>query len=240
MYRDDYILRMIQRFGQVIAHIAGLRRQGQYPMALFACDDAMRNALGIGSADVAGRSEREILALIRFADRDGSWRELAAYVAAVLHAEACIYEAQGDDELVPPRALLALQLLVEAELARGAAAPESSGTFSPLLAEASDGPLPDFAPPREHLLELLHGFSLPSRTRAGLLALYEAEGAYARAEDTLFELLADEPANNELRQSGVAFYERILAHDDAALTAGGLPRPEAEASLAELRRPALP
>lgn len=235
MYRDDYILRMIRRLGQVIAHIAGLRRQGQYPMALLACDDAMRNALGIGSGEVATRSEREILALIRFADRDGSWRELAAYVAAVLHAEAAIYEAQGDDELVPPRAQLALQLLVEAELAAGAAASEVSGTFSPLLTEASDGPLPDYAPPRAHLLELLHGYSLPARTRAGLFALYEREGAFARAEDALFELLADDPANIELRRAGVAFYERILAQDDATLVSGGLPRPEAEASLAELR-----
>jgi hypothetical protein len=237
MYRDDYILRMIRRFGQVIAYIAGLRRQGQYPMALLACDDAMRNALGIGSEEAAGRSEREILALIRFADRDGSWRELAAYVAAVFHAEACIYEAQSDQELVPPRALLALQLLVEADLAEGAAAPDVSGTFSPLLAEASSGPLPDYAPPREHLLELLHGYSLPARTRGALFALYEREGTFAKAEDTLFELLADAPDDAELRRAGIAFYGRLLAQSDDALVAGGLSRTEAEASLAELQRP---
>lgn len=234
-YRDDYILRMIRRFGQVIAHIAGLRRQGQYPLALLACDEAMRNALGVSSEEAAGRSEREILALIRFADRDGSWRELAAYVAGVLHAEACIYEAQGDEQFVPPRALLALQLLVECQLAAGAAAPAASPTFSPLLAEASVGDLPDYAPPRAHLLELLHGYTIPARTRAALFTLYEREGSYARAEDALFDLLAEAPGDPKLRSSGIAFYERILAHPDAALDAGGLPRPEAEAALAELR-----
>lgn len=236
MYRDDYILRMIRRFGQVITYIMGLHRQGQYPMALLASDEAMRNALGIGSDDVSARSEREILALIRFADRDGSWRELAAYVAAILHAEACIYEAQGDEQLVPPRALLALQILVEAELGAGAAAAEESPTQSPLLVEPSGGPLPDYAPPREHLLELLHGYTLPARTRAALFTLYEREGAYGRAEDTLFDLLADAPADAALRGSGVAFYERILAQPDTTLESGGLPRSEAEASLAELRQ----
>lgn len=235
MYRDDYILRMIRRFGQVIAYLTGLYRQGQYPMALLACDEAMRNALGIGSDQIAGRSEREILALIRFADRDGSWRELAAYVAAILHAEACIYEAQGDEPLVAPRALLALQLLVEAELAVNAAEPEPSPTFSPLLVEASSGPLPDYAPPRAHLLELLHGYTVPAHTRAALFALFERDGEYGRAEDTLFDLIADAPTDATLRDSGVAFYERILDRSDAALEAGGLPRPEAEASLAELR-----
>jgi L-alanine-DL-glutamate epimerase-like enolase superfamily enzyme len=214
MYRDDYILRMIARFGQVIAYLAGLRRQGQYPMALLAADEAMRQALGVGSDQVAGRDEREILALIRFADRDGTWRELAAYVAAILHAEAAIYEAQGDHQLVPARALLALQLLTEAELAGDA--------------------LPEYAPPREHLLELLHGYHLPAHTRAALLQLYEREGAFARAEDALFALLADNPASAELRARGVALFERLLAHDDAALAAGGLSRAEVRRALAEL------
>jgi hypothetical protein len=215
MYRDDYILRMIRRLGQVIAYIVGLRRQGQYPLALMACDDAMRNALGAGSEALAARSEREILALIRFADRDGSWRELAAYVAAIFHAEAAIYAAQGDQELVPPRALLALQLLMECELA----GPE----------------LPEYAPPRAHLLELLEGYTLPAHTRAALFQLYEAEGAFGRAEDLLFDLLAAAPADAALRAAGVAFYERLLAQDDQALGEGGLPRSEAEAGLAELR-----
>lgn len=156
MYRDDYIMRMIHRLGQIILYIAGLRQKGQYPMALIAADDAMRNALGIGSDQVAGRNEREILALIRFADHDGSWRELTAYVAAILHAEAAIYQAQGDQPLVAPRALLALQLLLEAEL-------------------AGDG-LPDYAPPRVHLLELLGGHPLPARTSAALRILEEREG----------------------------------------------------------------
>jgi hypothetical protein len=233
-YRDDYILRMIRRFGQVIAYIMGLRKQGQYPMALMACDDAMRNALGIGSEEAARRNERELLALIRFADRDGTWRELAAYVAAILHSEACIYEAQGDAELVPPRALLALQLLIEAELGSGGPTPAESPTFSPLLVEASEGALPDYAPPRDHLVELLHGYTVPAHTRAALFTLYERDGQYSKAEDTLFELLAESPADATLREAGIAFYERILAQSDAALDAGGLPRPEAEAALAEL------
>ena len=220
MYRDDYILRMIRRLGQTIAYIAGLRKVGQYPLALMATDDAMRNALGVGSDALAARSDREILALIRFADRDGSWRELTAYVAAILHAEAAIYQAQGDSQLVPPRALLALQLLLEAE-----------------LADSGDAPLTglDFTPPRAHLLELLHGYSLPARTRAALFQLYEREGAFAQAEDTLFELLAEAPGDAALLAAGSAFYARILALDDAALDAGGLPRPEAESALAELK-----
>jgi hypothetical protein len=38
-----------------------------------------------------------------------------------------------------------------------------------------------------------------------------------------------------LLSAGIAFYERLLALGDIALSAGGLSRPEAEAALAELR-----
>lgn len=235
MYRDDYILRMIRRFGQVIAYILGLRQQGQYPMALLACDDALRNLLGVGSDDIAARNEREILALIRFTDRDGSWRELAAYVAAILHAEASIYEAQGDHELVVPRALLALQLLVEAELGSIAASTNGDDPSSHQAEADAATPLPDYAPPRKHLLELLHGYTLPAHTRSGLFALFERDGAFDKAENTLFELLGENPSADELRRAGVAFYERLLSLDDKQLVAGGLSRAEAAAALAELQ-----
>lgn len=216
MYRDDYIMRLIQRFGQVILYLSGLQRSGQYGLALTATDEALRNALGIGSENIAGRSEREILALIRFADRDGAWRELTAYIAAILHAEAAIYEARDQHDLAIPRALLALQLLSEASLA--------------------GDELPTYAPPRAHLLELLQGYTLPSRTRAALFMLYEREGAYSQAEDTLFELLADSPTSPELIASGIAFYERLLNCDTVALDAGGLPHTEVLTGLAELRK----
>ncbi|NTU81671.1 MAG: hypothetical protein HGA45_20210 [Chloroflexales bacterium] len=220
MYRDDYIMRMIRRFGQIMLYIAGLRQKGQYPLALIATDEAMRNALGIGSDAVAGRSDSEILALIRFADQDGTWRELAAYVAAILHAEAAIYQAQGDHELVAPRALLALEILSEAQLAAGDPIEEL-----------------DYAPPRAHLLELLDGYRLPAHTSTALLELYEREGAYAHAEDTFFHMLADAPASPELRARGVALFERLLEHPDAQIAAGGLSRAEVAATLAELRNP---
>lgn len=215
MYRDDYIMRMIRQLGTVIAYVAGLRRKNQYPLALIAIDNALRNQLGIGSEAIAGLSEREILALIRFADRDDSWRELTAYVAALLHAEAAIYIAQAQPELAVPRALHALQLLVECELAGDT--------------------LPEFAPPRAELIAMLGDYRLPARTRAALFQLFERDGAYDRAEDIFFDLLAETPTNPGLLGTGIAFYERLLAHDEAALLAGGLPRAEVLQSLAELR-----
>lgn len=217
MYRDDYILRMIRQFGQIVTYVLGLRRKKQYPLALIAIDNALRDRLGIGSDDLATRSEGEILALVRFNEREESWREVGTYVAALFYAEAEIYKAQDQPDQAAPRALRALQLLAECALD----APE---------------PLPDYAPPRAELLALLKDYHLPRRTRAALFHLAEVEGSFAEAEDQLFDLIAEHPGDPEIAASGASFFERLLTLTDEALVAGGLSREEVEAGLAELRR----
>ena len=49
-------------------------------------------------------------------------------------------------------------------------------------------------------------------------------------------MLEAEPGNVGLLEFGVSFYERLQGQGDVALAAGNLPRPELEASLAELRQ----
>jgi len=216
MYRDDYIMRMIRQFGQVVTYVLGLRRRRDYALALISTDEALRDRLGLGSDALAERSDGEILALIRFRDRDGLWREEGSYVAALLYAEATIYAERGEADRAATRALLAIQLLAECALG------------------ASD-PLPPYAPPRAELLALLRDYAIPARTRAALLALCEEQSDFAGAEDQLFHLLDEHPDDPDLRAAGLAFYERLLARPDADLVAGGLPRAEAIAGRAELR-----
>lgn len=216
MFRDDYIMRMIRQFGQIYAHVLGMRRRGQYPLALIAIDNAYRERLGLGSEAVTELSDVQLLALVRFGNAADSWRELGAFVAALLYSEAVILQEQGQPDDAAPRAMLGLQLLLECDLADGP-------------------PLPDYAPPRDELLGLLHDYELPAKTRAALFTLLARDGHYARAEDVLASLLDERPADAGLLGAGIAFYEGLLDHDDADLLAGGLPRDEVRAGLAGLR-----
>jgi hypothetical protein len=216
MYRDDYIMRMIRQFGQVYAYILGLRRRGQYPLALIAIDNAYRERLGLGSDAVAQLSDSQLLALVRFGETGESWREAGAFVAALLYSEAVILSEQGQPDDAAPRALLALQLLLECEL-------------------GADLPLPEYAPPRAELLDLLRGYELPVRTRAALFTLLAREGRYAQAEDVFASLLDERPADAGLISAGISFYAGLLDRADAQLEAGGLPRAEVMAALAALR-----
>ncbi len=63
---------------------------------------------------------------------------------------------------------------------------------------------------------------------------YEQTGQFARAEDALFAMLDGDPANSEMLEFGISFYDRLGAQSDDALSAGNLPRPELAAGRAEL------
>ncbi|NJN16712.1 MAG: hypothetical protein HC822_10775 [Oscillochloris sp.] len=217
MYRDDYIMRMITQFGQVLMYVLGLRRRNQFALALITIDNALRDLLGVGSDALVKRSDREILALIRFRDREGVWREEGMYIAGLLYAEAEIYAERDEPQRVAPRALRALQLLVECTVEY----PE---------------PLPEFMPPLDPLLKLLQGHAIPGPTRIALFALSERLGRFAIAEDQLFHLLDEHPADAGLRRDGIAFFQRLIARRDDELVAGGLSRDEVITALAELEQ----
>lgn len=219
MFRDDYILRMATQFGQILAHVLGLSRRQQFSLALIAIDQALRELLGIGSDALKHVSESQLLALVKFSAQTSAWRDRGAILAALLREEGRIYAQQQNQEASDLRYFQALQIMLEIEL---------SAADQPLV-------LPDYAPSVEELVEQLREVHLPSTTSASLFHYYEQSGAYAQAEDTLYELLATEPNTDAVLDLGRAFYARLLQQSDAALEAGNLPRAEIAAGLAELQ-----
>lgn len=218
MYRNDYILRLIAQFAEVIHYVLGLRRDGKLGLTLMAIDQALRDLLGIGSEQLKTLSDAQALALIRFASPDESWRSKGAYVAALLAHEGAVLAAREQGAASDQANLLALQIALEVHLGAGELA------------------LPGFTPDVTELSTALAGMALPTRTTAALLRYHEEAGNFAHAEDLLFaqlDLTGDDAA---LAATGVALFERLLACDDTALAAGNLPREEIVAALEELGR----
>ena len=95
--------------------------------------------------------------------------------------------------------------------------------------------MPEFVPRVEAILASLSESPLPPRTHALLMRHYEQTGQFAKAEDALFSILEAAPGDAAVIDFGLAFYDRILRQSDAMLTAGNLPRAEAEQGLRELK-----
>src|SRR6266567_188118 len=92
----------------------------------------------------------------------------------------------------------------------------------------------------EQLISLLTSGSMPDLRRVASVREVVKSEADVHAEDALFEAIDDLPADTSLVDAGIAFYQRLLALQDADLETGGLPRDEVKSSLAELLRRQLP
>lgn len=87
----------------------------------------------------------------------------------------------------------------------------------------------------EELLRILAGTALPMPTTLLLFSYYERYGQYGKAEDTLFHVMDDNPAESEIAELGLGFYDRLESMADDRLERGGLPRDEVREGLEQLK-----
>lgn len=216
MIREDYILAWIKRYVRWLLEIAGFIRAEDYQAALRRVDVALRHLLGLGLDSVIGLSDGEILARLTVGEPTQFVQEKCILLAALLRQLGIVCAAQQRNDESRDCSVKALHIILGIKLS------------SPEM------PLPEYAPTVEDLLEQLRPYALPPRTYGALMIFHEQTGRFAKAEDALFALLEATPDTPEATAIGVAFYQRLQALPDDVLAAGGLPRVEVEAGLAEL------
>lgn len=217
MIREDYLIGWIKRYLHWLAEIAGLIRSADYVAAARRADLALRELLGLGADSVGSLTDGELLARLAVDDPPLVVRDKALLLAALLTALGRTAAAQNDPDRARDCWLKALQVALGVSLQGG-------------------GAWPEFAPTPPTLLELLGPTALPPRTEAALLLYHEHRGEFARAEDALFRFLDTTGNAPEALEIGRAFYHRLRALSEEALTLGGLSRAEVEDGLAALER----
>lgn len=210
MIRQDYLMRLAQRFAQALAQALFYKNKQEYDRAEAEIDAALSDCFGLQPAaspdldallnDCAAAGEATPENLIRLAElfrERGEIQHLRANAAAAAQSNA-----------------LALGLFLE-------------------LLQTSVVSL-DLIQKTESLIERVTGTRLPAAVLKRLLSYYEARGLLARAEDILYEWLdTKDPAAPE---GGLAFYNRLSSKPDDELNEGGLPRPEVDQGRAEWLR----
>jgi tetratricopeptide (TPR) repeat protein len=219
MIRRDYFLRMIEEFAQALARIRSLKRGQRWREASTNLDAEFERLLGEGAQAVARRSESELLSRLMQDGPTHLVRDKTFMLTTLLKEAGDVAAAEERVDESRECHLKALHLLLDV-LARG---------------EVFD--CPEFVPKVEMLKEALQGSPLPQRTHAMLMQHHERTGEYAKAENALFAMLDAEPDNGDIVEFGLAFYNRMLAQSDMALTEGALPRAEVEEGKELLQRP---
>jgi hypothetical protein len=214
--RRDYLLRQIEQFVAMLAKIAGLTKSEQWQEASAATAGEFQRLAGMDARELLRMSETELLARLIRGEPTLLVESKAFMIATLLKANGDLIASQGRLEESRQYYLKGLHLLLD--------------TFG--RNEITERP--DFVPAVEAFLTGLRDAPLPAMTNAILMRHYERTGEFAKAEDALFGMLDAGPASIELLDFGRLFYQRLLGLNDATLTAGNLPRAEAQAGLAEL------
>jgi tetratricopeptide (TPR) repeat protein len=218
MPRDDYVRRLIAEMGRAWPRIVALIRAQRLPAARTAVEQALPQLLGLSVDAARTMAPHELVARLMIGEAPAEGRDKCVALAALLKALGEISTAEGDADAGAEEYRKALEVLLI------------------VLAHSPDYTPPDYAPSVGELAETLAMYQLPRQTNHLLMSYYEQIGAYARAEDTLFEMLDTSPGNAETLDVGRAFYMRLLQCSDERLAAGDLTRREVEAGLSELEQ----
>ncbi len=213
MMKQDYILRVIEEFGQAWALVVARLRAGRYTEALEGVDEVARRHVGLSLNLINGMSSQDLLGLMHVGDSLDRGR--CVLLVELLREQGEILELQGQPAEAVVARVKALDIFLEVHDAY--AEPELAERHAAI----------------DRMIGRLEQYRLPPAVLLRLLPYYERARRYADAEDVLYELLAetrtlDTGEFETAADAGAAFYERLLALSDAELHAGGLPRDEVE------------
>lgn len=212
MFRQDYILRLIQQFGVVWAQLVKQLQAGLFPSTRLSLNLAYKQLLGIEPERVRHWNSRTMLSHMQFGVEPEYGRDRTLVLSALLTIESDLLQADGDEEGAALMRQYALDLLLTIHL------------------QFPEAELPDYTPSVANLLEDLADFKLSSHTYHLLMRYYEAQGDFASAENAFYDWLEDSDSSLGLSE-GRAFYLRLNAHSDEELEAGNFSREEVKSGL---------
>jgi hypothetical protein len=214
MYQEDYILRHIRLFVQMIARIFGLIKDGDISFALEVVEGAFRDYLGLSMDDFLAYPQDRLLDFLVFGELGTLGVNKAGFAANLLLQAGIAHRMQNHMERSAPCLEKGLGLVLELELSK-------QGPFE----------MPEFAPTVEDFLKESSLASFSPDVLGALAFYFEKSGEYARAESVVRVMLEMDPADPEMRAFARSFYEYLLAETDDTLAKGGARRQQLEAAL---------
>jgi len=216
MVRQDYIIRMIEKFGEILREIVSKTSAEHFEEAKQDIAQTCEELVGVGIDDVCSTADSKLVAKLLRDRSPQEGRDRLYMLIALLNVAGGNHLKQGLEEKHRAHVLKALNLML------------TIGGFT------DEEVTPEYAPKVDHLLQQLDG--VPAKTLVGLMQFYESHNELGKAEDRLFELIDLVENKQPAIELGSAFLHRQLAKSDEELVTGNLPREEVEEGLGELDR----
>jgi hypothetical protein len=204
MLQEDYVIRMIRLAVAALATILGLKQSGSFQQAQDLIAVTLTQLTGMDDRLLVTLDDASLLAVL--SNRQGPDYDRIIIAADLLEEGSDVYHAMGLDQEARACALRALGLYLETALGPVEYPPGELGQRI------------------EHTLESLGTAPLPVESLYPLWFYLEKSSQYGRAILTLEELFRQVGGNPELKEQGLAFFQRLARLENAALEAGGANR----------------
>ena len=216
MSQRDYILRIAQELGSVLAQVLYNRQIKDYAAAHKLIDEQSKQIYGMGIGFMRSVPEETLLSMLTSFDTLDT--EKCWLLAILLKAEGDIYEDQDSASESYYSYIRSLNLFLEV-LLLGTANTDKN-----------------IAPEIDELLARLSAYDLPGRSKLLLFRYFDHIHQYARAEDLLFEMLEASDSNEDILAYGTTFYQHLLKKSDASLSADNFSKKKALEGLSQLEK----
>jgi Family of unknown function (DUF6483) len=216
MSQRDYILRIAQELGSVLAQVLYNRQIEDYAAAHKLIDEQSKQIYGMGIGFMRSVPEETLLSMLSSFDTLDT--EKCWLLAILLKAEGDIYWDQDSAGESYYSYIRSLNLFLEVSL---------FGT-----ANTDNNIVPEI----DELLSRLSVYDLPGRSELLLFRYFEHIHQYARAEDLLFEMLEASDSNEDALAYGTSFYQHLLKKGDASLSTYNFSKKRALKGLSQLEK----
>lgn len=213
MFRNDYLMGMIEDMASVISKVFGLKQQKKLTEALWELDDMVRQKFQLNNGLINRLPVEEVIELFRI----GSVVEVDRLqaLARLMREEADIYELSEQDQEAAVRRIKSLHL------------------FLYCAVNDADRTMFDYPDQIDQLTDELADYVLPPAVENLFIQYEEQEGYYDNATDALKRLTELDPVQGE--EAGNALYQRLLLLSDEQLEEGGVSRAELTTAYAQLQ-----
>jgi len=204
---------MIHQLANVLAAVLRLTKVKQYDAAAEEVQTTAKQLLGMDLRMLTTLSDTEFIHLLSVGERFDV--EKCVVIAGLLKILGDVRHEQAEEEEAMRVRLTALSMFLELSCREAGALPK------------------EYYEEVESIIKTLEPAGIPARLYKKLFGYYELQGRFDKAENILFELVAEDVSFVE---DGMKFYERLQMKDDEELQRGNLPRIEIESSVRELAR----
>ena len=215
MFQKDYIMRMIEQFTTALATIIGLKSADKIEEQQLVVNKALYDFTGLSEAAMETLSYKDLISLV------SGFKEInpvkCFIMAELMKEKADVFERLGETDQAYNLYLKSFNIYVEV-----------------LLLNKSSDLEPNYKT-IDQTIDKITQFPLPYETQKLRLYYYEQTMKYDKAEDILFELLAQGEDKKTVLAESNAFYERLLNKKPEELEKGNLPIDEVLESIEKIQ-----